>query len=153
MVSYVISSFLHRLYNDIVVISSSSDTDESAGNADAEADELKAVYASIESIHNEYDSQSYKNRLYLSLYCRDDKKTFLSLLKEHITCHLPALNVLASYGPFDRIDVRRNRILASAMRSFSRNRISGRKVLKVRFFGEEAVDDGGPRQSVYRTAN
>ncbi len=48
-----------------------------------------------------------------------------------------------------RIHVRRNNIFADALRQFSKQAFDVSKTLRVRFVGEAAVDEGGPRREFF----
>ena len=66
----------------------------------------------------------------------------LQALKERRARIFPSLNFFMEGQSYDRIDVRRRDILASAIRAFKRGRFTGQNVLHVLFMGEQAIDDG-----------
>lgn len=53
---------------------------------------------------------------------------------------------------FQRIDIKRSRIFDDTLAAFSDIKFNPHKLLKVRFAGESAVDDGGPRREFFRLA-
>lgn len=48
-----------------------------------------------------------------------------------------------------RIHIRRSSLFTDALRQFSRANFDVSKMLQVRFVGEEAVDEGGPRREFF----
>ena len=48
-----------------------------------------------------------------------------------------------------QVHIRRSHVLADAFRYFSKETFCTDKILKVQFFGESAVDDGGPRREFF----
>ena len=52
-----------------------------------------------------------------------------------------------------RIHVRRSHVFEDSVRQFSKDTFNVTKILKVRFVGESAVDDGGPRREFFQLLN
>ena len=53
---------------------------------------------------------------------------------------------------YQRIHVRRSHVLKDSLRALSNPHFKDSKMLKVRFIGEQAEDEGGPRREFFRLA-
>ena len=75
-----------------------------------------------------------------------------------ISCSIPCstpnvkLDLITSVNEEDvqRIHVRRSHISEDSFRHFSKDSFDVTKLLKVRFVGESAIDDGGPRREFFQ---
>ena len=78
--------------------------------------------------------------------CREIIDICVDQFQEYRKNFLPGINSFLDDVQYDRIDVRRGHILNDTWRAFKQGQFTARNILKVRFLGEPAVDDGGPRR-------
>ena len=82
---------------------------------------------------------------FFSRKCQTDITVVKHLLQQH------RVKVITSADNEDvqHVRVRRSHVFSDALRQFSREPFDCSKLLRIRFIGEAAVDDGGPRREFF----
>ena len=78
-----------------------------------------------------------------------EKKIDKDVIKHVLLQHQPRVIQSVDDEDVQRIHIRRSRLFSDALRQFSRLSFDVSKMLQVRFVGEEAVDEGGPRREFF----
>lgn len=86
---------------------------------------------------------------YTFLYSSDDEKVDRTVIKHIILQHQAKEIMSDDDEDVQRIHVRRSHVFSDALRQFSKESFRVNKMLNIRFVGEEAVDDGGPRREFF----
>ena len=94
-------------------------------------------------------SHSITVSLFISHACRRDKKADAIAIKHVIQQHQRQVITSNDIEDVQRIHIRRSHIFTDALRQFSKRSFDVSKMLQVRFIGEEAVDEGGPRREFF----
>ena len=80
-------------------------------------------------------------------------KLDLISLKHSLKQHQQVVITSVNEEDVQRIHVRRSHIFEDSFRHFSKDSFDVTKLLKVRFVGESAIDDGGPRREFFQLLN
>ncbi len=88
-------------------------------------------------------------KTYLYVCLCSTSQTDISVIKHILQQH--SIKELTSSNDEDvqHLRVRRSHIFSDALRQFSKDSFNCSKLLRVRFIGEAAVDDGGPRRELF----
>ncbi len=83
-------------------------------------------------------------------YSASNRKLDLISLKHAIQQHQRRVITSIDDEDVQRIIVRRSHVFEDAFRHFSKDSFDVTKILKVKFVGESAIDDGGPRREFFK---
>ena len=89
----------------------------------------------------------FRSNSILLLYSKE--KIDKDVIKHVLLQHQPRVIQSVDDEDVQRIHIRRSRLFSDALRQFSRLSFDVSKMLQVRFVGEEAVDEGGPRRAFF----
>lgn len=81
--------------------------------------------------------------------CRKDEKVDVVIAKHVIQQHWARVITSEDNEDLQRLHVRRSHVFSDALRQFSKRSFDVSKMLQVRFIGEQAVDEGGPRREFF----
>lgn len=80
----------------------------------------------------------------------DQKKPDVDVAKHMVQQHQALVLRGNDEEDKQRISVRRSHVFEDSVRAFSKPSFNVSKLLKVRFIGEQSVDDGGPRRELFQ---
>ena len=81
--------------------------------------------------------------------CRKDEKVDATVIKHIIQQHQGRVITSEDNEDVQRLHIRRSHVFLDALRQFSKRSFDVSKMLQVRFVGEQAVDEGGPRREFF----
>ena len=79
----------------------------------------------------------------------NDRKIDAIVIKHVIQQHQHQVITSEDNEDVQRIHIRRSHVFSDALRQFAKRSFDVSKMLQVRFLGEEAVDEGGPRRELF----